>query len=293
MDERSRSLFERIGAAEHITPTEHRIADYFFKDYPDLAFKDLAQMCEASGASTASITRFVRKLGYNDFKDFSQSIRNEIKTGFDRPTNRPSVRATTSLDTPGGELISHLRVAQDEIAQTLDSFSQTEFDAIADLVADESRPLYLTSFATGRTLITYFYLLLKYQRGNVHLISAPDMAVHELVDVDEKSVLLATNFDRHPQTILRNLEIVKERGGTTALITNRPSTPLRRFADHILLVQTLSTRRFKSRATMLIALESLLSAVESRNPERTSQRTTRMEHVSDELGVFIHPEYKG
>lgn len=290
MGQNNRGLFERIGAAEHITPTEHRIADYFFKDYPDLAFKDLAQMCEESGASTASVTRFVRKLGYEDFKDFSQSIRNEIKTGFDRPTNRPGLHSASTSDKPGGELISHLRVAQDEIAQTLDSFSETEFDAIADLLADESRPVYLTAFATGRSIITYFYLMMKYQRGNVYLIPSPDMAIHELVDVDKNTVLLATNFDRHPQTIMRSLEIVKKRGGTTALITNRPSTPLRRYADHILLVQTLSSSRFKSRATMLIALEALLSAVESRNPKRTAKRTTQMEQVNDELGLFIHPE---
>ena len=58
----------------------------------------------------------------------------------------------------------------------------------------------------------------------------------------------------------------------------------------MLLVPSSSRFRFKSRAPMLIVLESLLTALELRRPEQVQQRTEKMEKLMESLQIAIRPE---
>lgn len=281
------SLFERLVQLDRLTDGEQTLARYFENSYPKLAFQNLETVVQGSGVSATSVTRFVRRLGYSDFRDFSASVKDEVKANFDRPLQRGRESVSSG---PATEMIQHFSRARTEIEQTLDTFSAEQFDEVADLLADESRPLFLVSVATGRTLLHYFYLLCKYHRGNVHMLSGIDMNSHELVDLTPDSVVFATAFDRHPMPVEATLKLARSRGATTILVTNRATSPLRIYSDHVLLVQTDSTPRFKSRVTMLLMLESLLAAMENRAPERTLSRTKLVEEGSDQLNMFIWPD---
>ena len=83
-------LFERVQKISDMTPMERDLADYFTDAYPELAFKNLVDICEATQSSTATVTRFVRKLGYQNFRDFSKQLRKEISSNFDSPLQRNS-----------------------------------------------------------------------------------------------------------------------------------------------------------------------------------------------------------
>ncbi|MGO1591843.1 MAG: MurR/RpiR family transcriptional regulator [Ancrocorticia sp.] len=283
----SPSLFERLASLDRLTGTEETLAHYFEASYPSLAFQNLETVVQGTGVSATSVTRFVRRLDYADFRDFSASVKSEVEANFDRPLQR----GTESIpDGPGMEMVQHFTRATGDIQQTMDTVSTEEFTQIADLLADESRPLFLISVATGRTLLHYFYLLCKYQRGNVHMLSGIDMNSHELVDLTADSVVFATAFDRHPMPVEATLKLARSRGATTILLTNRATSPLRIYSDHVLLVQSDPTPRFKSRATMLLMLESLLAGMEHRHPERTLDRTRLIEEGSDQLNMFIWPD---
>ncbi len=280
-------LFARIASLEGGTAADRALASYFESSFPNLAFQNLEAIALGSGVSGASVTRFVRKLGYEDFKDFSASIKAEVEANFDRPLQRQNQPLPEG---PGAELVQHLNVAVTEIEKTLNVSSAAEFDRVADLLADESRPLFLASAATGRALMHYFYLLTKYHRGNVHMLPGADMAPHELADIGPDAVVFGTAFDRHPRPVDAALRAGRAAGAATALLTNRATSPLRIHADHVLLVHVDPTPRFKSRATMLLVMESLLAAMESRDPERTLKRTRRVESGVDQLGLFISPD---
>ena len=85
------------------------------------------------------------------------------------------------------------------------------------------------------------------------------------------------------------LRMFHQRDMTTILLTNRSSTPMRRYADHVLLVASESSTAFRSRACYLILLESLVAALAPADPEMERSRVERMQELFDELGVFITP----
>lgn len=284
-----RPLFERVQHAEDMTPMERRLADYFADAYPGLAFKNLEEICADTQASTATVTRFVRKLGYKNFRDFSKLLQQEVACNFDSPLQRTSELENGS-SAPGSLLYKHLAGAQEDLEQASRIVDAKEFETIADLIADSRRSLFLNSSATGKDLLHYFYLLGKYHRPNMFFLPGIDMVPHELVEATENSVLLTTNFDRYPVHVQAVMKTFKELGGETILITNRQAGLLRRYADHVLLVPSSSRFRFKSRAPMLIVLESLLTALELRQPEQVQERTEKMENLMENLRIVIRPE---
>lgn len=277
-------LFERVQKISDMTPMERNLADYFTAAYPELAFKNLVDICEATQSSTATVTRFVRKLGYQNFRDFSKQLRKEISSNFDSPLQRNS-EIDDDPQSPGTLLFQHLARAQEDLQQTSRIVDCEEFELIADLISDADRSLYLNSSATGKDLLHYFYLLGKYHRPNLFFLPGIDMVPHELVDGNKDSILLTTNFDRHPIQVQSVMRAFKEMGGETILITNRQAGVLRRYSDHVLLVPSSSDFRFKSRSSMLVVLESLLAAMESRYPDRVKARTKKMEGLMEDFVV--------
>ncbi|GAE68857.1 transcriptional regulator [Cutibacterium acnes JCM 18909] len=68
------SLYTRLGELQAMTPTDAIIAQYCEDSFPHVALENLDEISAATGTSTASVTRFVRKLGYASFRDFSRSF---------------------------------------------------------------------------------------------------------------------------------------------------------------------------------------------------------------------------
>jgi len=70
----------------------------------------LDEISAATGTSTASVTRFVRKLGYASFRDFSRSLREEVAANFDLPSDRTTNDPMT--DEPGAMWRSKMEAAR-------------------------------------------------------------------------------------------------------------------------------------------------------------------------------------
>jgi DNA-binding MurR/RpiR family transcriptional regulator len=278
------TVLERLAQLNDLTPSEQRLARYLETYFPQAAMANLEKMSDGVGVSKATVTRFARRLGFENFRVFSRALKEEITTNFDLPFHRNALSNEQNLgDNPGELLRWHLELGQINLQRTLEQIDPVSFSTVLDLISDPRRRLYLMSFATGRTLLNYFYLLAKYHRSNICILDGPDRLAHDVVDGDSSSVLLATAFDRHPvptQSVLRHFRDI---GSETILITNRRSTPLLKYARHRLFVHTEAKTIFKSRGTMLVMLEALVSGMGARLQSGKGPRFQEMERLRIEL----------
>ncbi|MCI6573949.1 MAG: MurR/RpiR family transcriptional regulator [Actinomycetaceae bacterium] len=279
------SLFQRIAQQSTATPTEEKLKNYFVERYPQLAFDTIEAVCAAVNTSTASVTRYVRRLGYRGYRDFSASLKAEIAENFDSPDERAKLEPDPS--SPGTALRHHIDDAIGQLRTAGEIVNAQMFDTIADLLRDDDRPLYLLSNASGKQLMRYFYLLIRYHRSHVHLIESADVAPHELLDLAQKSVLFVTAFDRHAVWVRNVMAVAQERGATVALMTNRLSSPLQAYADISLHLPGNTPGRFRTRAVFLVFLEALVDALEN---EHSDERVHDIEHIYQEMDLFISPK---
>lgn len=278
----------RLSKVGKLTASETTLSAYFESSYPQVAFDNLEAISSSCSVSKATVTRFVRRLGYSDFRAFSRSLKEEVSQNFDSPLDRQALIGKESRTEPPGDLLRrHLNLGQYNLQRTLDQVDDVTFGAVLELVSDASRPLFLMSAATGRMLLGYYYLLAKYQRPNVRLLAGTDRLAHDVLDATSSCVLLATSFDRYPTSVMAVMRHFHNIGAETILLTNRRSNPLLRYAKHTLFVHTEAETIFKSRASMLVMLEALVSGMGTADSLRESSRFNEIENLFRELGVYL------
>lgn len=286
------SLLVRLAHAEHLTPTERSLSTYFEETYPHLAMLDLDAIAREANASPSSVTRFVRKLGYEDFRSFSRQLKAEVAANFDVPSQRVGAAGRGAAAGQAGAArtqagpFAPAMAALENAAAVLD---EDEFQAAAALLRDDGRPLYLLAAATGHPLLEYFGLLLRYYRGGVTLLEEGPTLAHELAHIPADAVLLASAFDRHSKAVQTAMRHFRDGDRPVILITNRPATPLRRYASHVLVSGSHPAGTFKSRVGLVALLEALLAACAPEDAAAEKSAVEGVEQILDELDVFISP----
>lgn len=285
-----RYLLDRLTNISNCTASDYKLIRYFESSYPKVAMETLEQIANANSVSIATVTRFVKKLGYPSFKEFTQQIRQEVLSELDSPTERIDHSPATGA---GSVLQEHIQSAIKDLQYTSVHISESEFESIADIIADDSKSLFLLSSASGRALTYWFSIMLKYQRGKVSYLRSIDTFPHQLVDMGESPVLFVSMFDRQRKEYKNMMELFKRHDGTVILLTNRRASPLRNLADYTLFVNPSSDFKFKSRILYQVVFESLLSAIYQRNKKRTDDRSNRIEEFNKELGLILSPQELG
>ncbi|MDD7384229.1 MAG: MurR/RpiR family transcriptional regulator [Actinomycetaceae bacterium] len=278
------SFYSRISRVDASTPTERALAQYFIDRFPQLAFDKLDDVCQAAHTSTASVLRYIRKLGYKDFRAFSQELRAEVAENFDSPADRRVKHDGVS----GASSMFRQRVnaAMTNLQDMSSLVTDDDFATVVDLVRDSTRTLYLVNSAGDASLIMYFYAMAHYHRDNMVLIPTLALRGSELVGADERSVMLVSAFDRSSFAARAALELMRERGATSVLLTNRASSPLLPYADHTIVIPSVLQGRMSSRVGFLVFFEALAAAMEN---EQSTARSQAIRAVDDELGLYISP----
>ncbi len=286
MPSEKRNLLQRLALVHDATPSEKKLLDFFAEGYPQIAFANIAEISARNGVSKATVTRFVRRLGYENFHVFIRSLRHEVALNFDSPKERHA-HETLPL-TPARHLKGCFDSGVIDLQRTLDKIDEATFAGVLALLADQDRPLYLMSVASGQAILQYFYTLMKYSRKNLHLLTGDTSTLaHEIVDIDKNAMLFALAIDRHPMATLTVLKYFHQQGCQTILLTNRHSSPLLQYAHHALFVHTEGQRTFKSRCSALVMLEAILSGITEQHQEAFDRRYEVMDSLTRKLNVFV------
>ena len=77
--EKMQALYEKIKEAK-LTKTEKRIAQFFLESEEDIFFMTSKEIAELLQISDTSIIRFVKHIGFTNFTDFRDFIKNNLQT---------------------------------------------------------------------------------------------------------------------------------------------------------------------------------------------------------------------
>lgn len=254
-------MLDRIAAAGKLTPTEKKIALYFERETSSLAFEDLETLRKKIGVSTSSVSRFVMKLGYTNFKDFSFELRQNAAVEFDTPLKRHAARLKEQ-NTPESALEQHLSDVILAVQHTLKSLRPKDFARAVDLIDDSSRHLYIYGGAVAESSLSSFALLLGYVRANFTLLK-PDLASTSRViaDPEKDSVLLTVCNDPFSKATGKVLRYFYENERDTILITDSHSCPYMKYGKVPLVLYRLVRSPFSTRCTVNALLEAFVSAL--------------------------------
>ena len=257
------SIFDRVMSLYQGSPTktDKRIALFIQQNRETLVDMTVSQLAQSCGASSATLVRFVRKLGFEGFPDFRRKIIEELKEELQNPFSLAPVDLFKS------PILR--RFAEKEITNaqlTLKEISEETILNIANKIA-----ICDTLYTTGSGVSSIFAKMATYQFSacgmrSTCLCDVPIPEVDQLALAMENSVFLCFAFLPYSQATIETLKFAKEeRGMTTVVITNLVTSEATEVCDFVLRCSSATEIPMNSITAPLIVLRGLLSVFLSLN----------------------------
>ena len=256
-----------------MTRSERSVAEFVLAHRSDILFFTLDELARQTQLSTTSVLRFCRRLGFDGFKQFQQTVRSEIK-------HSPDLLDKFHRTTAGDVLLE--QTVQQGIACIRETFHDLLLGAVAEAVERlaKARRVYTFGVRESQALAMYACSRL--------LTVRPDVSVYQdgycgnvetLLSMTREDVFLVYLFHRYTRQTLQLLEMLKQRGVQVVLVTSPPVDVVARFAT-VLLPCRVDASGIKNSALAPICLaDYLCNAVAMVDMEHTLERMEQSEEL--------------
>lgn len=143
------SYFARIRAAlPSLHPSERKLADMILSFPGEIASYSASELAQLASVSNATVTRFVRKLGYDNFDQARQAARATQQSG-------AAVFQSVNLkDNPEAALATQIAQGQLNVENSFKAISLAEIDTLADAMLCAGR-VWIVGFRTAHAFAVY------------------------------------------------------------------------------------------------------------------------------------------
>ena len=274
--------------AAALTPAERQLTSVLMRDYPVGGLQSITKIAEAAGVSTPTVIRLARKLGFDGFPELQSAMREEASAQFQTPIRKRDGWGNTQ---PGSEAFKAFAEAVfDNLSRTIDRLEPGTFDAIAGVLADRQRPVFLSGGRITRSNADYFYNHLQIIRPSVTLMAAsPNVWPQYLLDMDRSAVLILFDIRRYEQDLEKLAELAKERDAEIILFTDQWGSPISRIADHVVNAMIEVPSSWDSTLAINLVIEALIAEVQSRVSDSASGRIEALEQMFRATRIFRKP----
>ncbi len=242
---------------DKIFQAEKKVADFILKN-PNVAVNsNVSELANYSGISDATVIRFCKHLGYDGYYQMRLCLSRDI--GRRNGTLQISEESNTSLSG------MYKKIAQSVLASRAE-IEESEFCNIIDLIT-HCNSVHIV--AAGNTSPICMHYGSRIERLGIRCTYSM-LAEHYLGHINtaqEKDIILGVSESGTSKTVVKALELAKEKGLVTIAITGFRYSPVSRIADHLLISTSskLGAKLFShtSRLNEIIVLEVLTHALET------------------------------
>jgi DNA-binding MurR/RpiR family transcriptional regulator len=214
------SLLSRIRDRLHeLSPTERRLAD-FVLDFPgELASFSASELATLANVSNATVSRFIRRLGYDNFDEARRHARAEKGSG------SPLFLVTTKPAAGAGLVAAHERQSHANLAATCNRLSDALLTEIAEAIL-AARKVRLVGYRNGYFLASYLRWQLIQVREFTSVIPGAGETLGEyLAGISHLDCVIIFGLRRRVPQLARVVAHAAKVGAKTLYITDQASAP--------------------------------------------------------------------
>lgn len=275
-------IIEKNIINEKLTKTDKIIADYFFENENKLYFMTSRDIAGDLGISDTSVIRFVKRLGFKNFTEFKEKLKEKISDKILTPSEKLSLNQS---------ILNSANIQQNFVEHTekviLEAFEKNSFETMATAVTFllNSRKKFVVGFKSTSGLASFFGLRVGFLLENV--ITHPrnnSELIKNILDISSEDCLLVIAHPKYSKTYNLILQIAKDRGAKTIVLTDKQNSPVVEYGDVVLLNNVHGISYFNSLISTQVLLEYLLTLLSTHIDEKMQKRlTTINEYLNKNL----------
>ena len=226
MDEQNIDILERIHASYYqLTATERKVADYVLAQPEQVKFMSITQLADECGTADATISRFCRSLKLKGF--------NAFKIELARHAVSPVPKETHDTDTLAGRIRQVGKLAADAVAQTMTLIDPGQVERAVEMMEKANRCVCIGS-GGSMLMANTFANLFSVVTGKFQAIYDSHMQISAVATMGKEDIIILFSYSGATNTGLQILELAKQRGIRSILITRFNKSPAASLADVVL-----------------------------------------------------------
>lgn len=223
------SALSLITSTRTFSGTEQRVVDYILEHRREAPTLTAAQLARKSGTSEASISRFCKHLGFENYRGFQFSLGRDLS----RHNGGLDLDGEVSLDNVEGSLRNILATKTGELEATLRGLDAQTVRAVVGLVANAG---VVQIAAVGNTNSVAMDATFKFSQLGLRCMTheVSEIATGFALTMRPGDLLLVISNSGRSQRLVRVVEAARSCGASVVTITSDEQSPLARMSDHVL-----------------------------------------------------------
>lgn len=265
---------------DQMTKSQKKLADFVRQNLVNITFMTITDLSQQSLTSTATITRFVKSLGYSSFSEFQNEIQELAKKEIS-PVKE--FRYWVVNDKPSKNVL------YDEIQEAksaLDNlYSEETYDTLvaASKSITQARNVYVLGSRSSFSMAYLCYHFLKRVKENIILLeNRNDDVTLPLQYVTKYDMVIVIGYPKYTQFSLNIMQFFKDLGCKILAITDSQGSPLAK-ADYVIIAKNRLKIYF---ITTLTIINSLIVLVSRMDPKANTRLFEEENAVTKKLNIY-------
>ena len=281
----SKHIIARLKSDEmRRSASDKMIANYLERNLADTPFETARSIAQRVGVSPMTISRYLRRLGYEGLEEMKAELRNsrsnpawQVKGRVDR----------LEQDRKEGKLLAGLIQQQiDNLGQIYAITSAPEWQQTIDALINATE-VYVAAYQNVRGIAQYFASQLSYTRARVQFVDGLNGTYAELLDGSVEGRLLFLHDVRRFAAKARPLALEARRAGVKVVLLTDEFCPWGpEVSDICLIVPGSHGPLWDGAATMTAVMDLMLSNIIVVMGDEVSERVDTLTRLQDVFGDF-------
>lgn len=260
------------------TKTEQKIAEYIEKNTNTFLFMSIGALAQELGTSEATISRFARHVGYQDFKEMKSGIAQQ------KSDMGPARKiASTLLKDQGFDITRWFAMQQQCLEKTLSQLDLEEFnDAIGQI--QQAGRIFIHAKNASASAGELLFFRLRRLGYDVQLIpSGGSEVVEGIAHAGKGDVVIFFSYAKLSRESRFILEYAKQIGFTTIAFTSRVHAPQNERASYNLYVYRGEEEEYHSLTTGVALVDALILALSEKMQSKSAENLVKVQKLKQKF----------
>ncbi|MGC4111113.1 MAG: MurR/RpiR family transcriptional regulator [Nocardioides sp.] len=263
-----------------LSKSERKVARALLSGPPTTGLESVSQLAARAEVSGPTVSRFVARLGFDNYAAFQQALRDDLSARVLSPVEVYRSHLASADRTPLGLAATALAEA---VSGTLAQLSPPDFERAVSLLSAERHRVLVTGGWTSHVLAAMLTSLVRPFRSGVHHV--PSLAAERaaaLADLRRGDVAVVFDFRRYELDTFEFARLARDRGAHLVLITDPWLSPIADLADAVLPAQIDGPSPFESLTPTVAVVETLATDIARRLGAAGTARVDRYGSIADQ-----------